>query len=100
MVKKAATKEENERMAKIAQMQCCVANGDCRPGTQVHHITKTGRRLGHMFTIPLCENHHSPQTPLPYGEAVHNGVKTFESQFGTQMEMLERTNAMINIGEG
>lgn len=96
-MKKPPNKEEKEHMGKIAMMQCCAANGDCSPGTEVHHITKTGRRLGHMFTIPLCKNHHGPQTPLPFGEAVHKGTKTFESQYGTQMKLLELTMERLGL---
>lgn len=91
-----ATREEKEHMGKIALMQCCVANSDCSPGTEVHHITKTGRRLGHMFTIPLCFNHHHNQTPLPYGEAVHKGTKTFESKYSTQEELFKLTMERLN----
>lgn len=92
-----ATKAQQERMSRVAILPCSVNNEDCSAGVQVHHITKTGRRLGHDFTIPLCFNHHHNQTPLLYGEAVHKGTKAFEEKYGTQFEMLERTNELLEM---
>ncbi len=92
------TKEESLWMAAIARLPCSVNNNNCSPGVQVHHITKCGRRLGHLFTIPLCFNHHHNQSPLAYGNSVHKGTKSFEVKYGTQFEMLEKTKEKILVG--
>lgn len=92
---KKPTKEESEWMAKVAQLPCSVNNRGCSYGVQVHHITECGRRKGHLYTIPLCFNHHHPLSPLPYGEAVHKGTKKFEAKYGTQYEMLDRAREQI-----
>lgn len=94
---KRPNKAEKAWMNAIAQLPCCVNNQDCCLGLELHHIMDHGRRIGHLHTIPLCFNHHQAQTPLPYGEAVHKGIKTFEAKYGTQMEMLERTKQAVGI---
>ncbi|WP_206120532.1 hypothetical protein [Rhizobium laguerreae] len=45
--------------------------------------------------IPLCFAHHSAQSPLPYGHAIHKGTKSFEAIYGTEAELLTPTFAML-----
>lgn len=87
------TKFEQFHLDAIHEMQCCVASEDCSPGTQAHHVTRGGKRIDHFHTLPLCENHHSPQSPLPLGEAVHKGKKLFEKKYGSQFELLKRVRS-------
>lgn len=81
-------KAEQNWMKAVSEQPCSINNDDCGGGVQVHHITSGGRRLGHLYTIPLCVNHHGPQTPLKHGHAVHKGKKTFENIYGSQMSHL------------
>lgn len=96
---KAKTKEEKLWMAKIALLPCCVNNKDCCRKIELNHITKNGRRMGHLYTIPLCFNHHQNQTPLPYGESLGKGKREFQAKYGTEMEMWERTKIAVDIGQ-
>lgn len=52
---KPATKEEKEWMDAISQLPCVICHA--RP-VEVHHITRCGRRMGHLYTLPLCVNCH------------------------------------------
>jgi hypothetical protein len=50
------------------------------------------RKASNYKTIPLCPYHRRQG---PFGEAVHNGTKTFEAKYGTQLEMLNIVNALL-----
>lgn len=88
--------KERQHILDVKQLGCYVCNlhGRYIPA-EAHHITLSGRRLGHFYTIPLCFNHHNQQTPLGYGESVHNGTKRFEQKYGTQKHILSITNQKI-----
>jgi hypothetical protein len=84
--KRAPTAQERAWMDAIVQFGCVACNldkGPPRPAA-VHHILRGGRRLGHLFTIPLCDpGHHQG------GEALgmisrHPWKARFEERYGTE----------------
>ena len=83
--KKVATKEEREHLSKVASLGCLV----CQRPANVHHIRPIGLGIGmrsnHYQTIPLCREHHQGQF------SIHNCKKEFESMYGTEHEMLQKT---------
>lgn len=89
MAKKAPTKAEREHMSKVASMGCIVCANMGMPGTpaEVHHINNgtMGKRASNYEVIPLCPAHHRTGG---YGVAVHAGRKAWESNFGTERELL------------
>ena len=101
--KKPPTKEESEYMGKVADLGCYIGNHyqehkkDCSYKIEVHHKTGCGMalRASHYLTIGLCVNHHSAQTPLPFGYAVHKGTKSFEALYTTQDNMIEWSKQKI-----
>lgn len=93
MAKKPATLEEKAYMNAVAQLGCLI----CRQPAELHHVrnnTGIGLRPSHYNVIPLCHCHHRTNN---FGHAVHNGVKTFEANYGTQQEMLERVRNMLDV---
>jgi hypothetical protein len=56
---KSPNKIEREWMTVIADHGCiaCLQDGHRSPAL-VHHIVQGNRRLGHLFTLPLCPLHH------------------------------------------
>lgn len=82
------TKAERERMAKIKEMPCAVC-GKHGP-SDVHHITECGRRLGHMFTIPLCYEDHR-------GNRGFSGINrsAWDKSIENQMLLLEQINIKL-----
>lgn len=55
-MKKPATAEEKAFMKAVKQLPCIICGH--APISEFHHITKYGRRLGHMFGLPLCVECH------------------------------------------
>lgn len=81
---------------------CCRIEGFLQPNrTTAHHLLSGGRRRGHQQSIPLCEWHHSAvripgrssddMTTL-YGPSLANGSKVFHERYGTDDELLSRSN--------
>lgn len=62
---------------------------------EVHHLRESqgmGQRADDDYTIPLCHVHHRTGN---YGTALHAGIKAFESNYGTELELLEQTNDIL-----
>ena len=93
--------KDKKRLETIANLPCCVCKeGQQRFRTEVHHLKikgknskGIGRRASDLFTIPLCELHHRTGN---IGIGFHNGIESWESNFGSQEELLERVNEQLN----
>lgn len=87
---KSATALEKHRMERVAALGCII----CGSPAQIHHIgTHAGGGRDHMRTIPLCVMHH---TAGIYGTSLHAGKKAFEARYGTEEELLEQVNEILN----
>jgi len=84
---KPPTKAEREWMARIADLGCvaCRKDGESTPAS-VHHIVQGNRRLGHLFTLPLCQPHH--QGDGHRVPSVHFAKRTFVQRYGSELELL------------
>lgn len=95
------THEEENRIDRFRHIGCIVSRS---PEYDVHHLTDGGRRLGHAFTIPLHPWYHRG-VPYPgmsqegmrlnFGPSLAKSKKEFEAQFGTEEELLAKTNAIL-----
>lgn len=93
-MKKPANKAEKIHMAKVASLGCLICKNN---EVEIHHITTArgfGGRASHYDVLPLCFLHHRGGSK---GVAVHEGVKTWEANFGTQKELLEKVKNLLNI---
>lgn len=93
---KSATKMEREWMSRIADLGCvaCRQDGIESPAS-VHHIVQGNRRLGHLFTLPLCPLHHQGdgrQVP-----SVHFTKRTFVARYGSELELLAGLQVALGI---
>ena len=94
------TKAERDHKDAVAGLGCivCRREGLGHTPALVHHLNAhgMGQRASDFDTIPLCPYHHQQG---PFGEAIHNGKKTFEANHGTEAELLEHVRALLELGE-
>lgn len=82
-------KAESEYMMRVKELPCYVAvhfpdeakNCSDNIYRDAHHELICGRRISHYDTSALCHNHHSPMTPLRFGESYHKGRRGFEAKY-------------------
>lgn len=90
--KKPANKAEKIHMAKVALLGCIICGNN---QVVLHHITTTrgfGAKATNFEVLPLCYLHHDGGKA---GVAVHAGVKTWESKFGTQLSLLAKVQQQL-----
>lgn len=108
---KAATKDEKARMGLIRDygcLPCWIETGMLRLG-ECHHIVEGNKRLGHSHTISLCIWHHRSRTELapsyalellgPPLDGSHGRKRQFIERYGTERQLLELQNRIIDSGE-
>lgn len=105
------TVEEAARFDASARIPClaCLQNfANGLPMTNLpvesHHILSGGRRLGHLFTIRLCQHHHQA-VPLPgmgkkamveqYGPTLCDQKRAFTATYGQELDLLATQNEML-----
>lgn len=84
---------DKAHLAKVAQLPCCVCGNW---PVEVHHIRQgvgMSQRAGDRETIPLCQAHHRTGG---FGVAFHAGPREFQSIYGTERELLEKTLALLD----
>ena len=94
---KSPTKAEKAWMDRIQKLGCVACEKDGNPGAlaEIHHIVSGNRRIGHMFTLPLCPNHHRlGSIKMP---AIHPWRKRFEAKYGTQLELLAELKKRLGV---
>lgn len=89
--KRAPTVEEARWMDAIVGHGCIACDldkGPPRPAVAVHHILRGGQRIGHLFTLPLCDPGHH-QNGEQFGLVSRHPWKArFEAKYGSEMELL------------
>jgi len=96
--KHAPTAEERAWMDAIVAHGCicCILDGQEPRPTAVHHILRGGQRIGHLFTLPLCQpGHHMDGAPIGMVSR-HPWRIRFEEKYGTELELLAMMQAKIN----
>lgn len=95
--KPAPTVAESAWMDAITTLGCIACYLDGHPGTPgaVHHLLRGGQRIGHLFTICLCDPGHHQQ-----GQAVglisrHPWKARFESKYGTEASLLTLSQSLV-----
>ncbi len=103
MATKHRTKADNAWMAAATGIGCiaCLVQGT--PGTpaEIHHLREgqgRGMRAEHQKSIALCPAHHRG-TDHPRTPSIHMAKRAFESQFGTELELYERTRQELGLTE-
>jgi hypothetical protein len=92
--KRKPTKQEAEWMDKIVEYGCIACRLDgLPPGPAcVHHILRGGRRMGHLFTLPLCQYHHTDSEV-----SRHPYKARFEKAYGKEMDLLAKLKTDLGV---
>lgn len=88
--KRAPTAEEKAWMDDCVETGCIACWLDRVPHrpTAIHHIVEGGRRLGHKFSLPLCDpGHHQGGQSLGLVSR-HPWKARFEERYGSERELL------------
>lgn len=107
------TREEKRRMDLIVKMDCraCVKEPPGWPKARscVQHIVEGNRRLGHLYTIPLCAGHHQgiwTRVQRHYIDsnviemrpvALSDGSKLFVARYGAERDLWEETQLELDL---
>lgn len=92
--KRAPTVEESRWMDAIVRYGCiaCRLDGMAPRPTAVHHILRGGLRIGHLFTLPLCDTmdggHHQNGASIGLVSR-HPNKAAFEDRYGSEASLLE-----------
>lgn len=95
------TKLEKWRLARLPLLGCivCRLQGLGDTPAQVHHLLNGNRRIGHLFTIPLCYLHHQSNRNDAQCTSRHPGQRRqFEARYGTEQYLLDETNKLLGDG--
>lgn len=98
-MKKTKTEAEKTHLNRVAQLGCIVCNNLMmgRTPAEIHHLRDgqgVSQRSNHFRVIPLCPTHHRTGG---YGVAFHAGEKAFEEKYGTELELLEQVNSLLEL---
>lgn len=110
---RARTQEEQARFDAIKAGNCmaCMQRGIDVSGqglVQVHHLLSGSRRIGHMATVGLCYWHHQAglywgmtheEMRDHYGPSLAEGSRPFHAEFGSDAELLEMQNGILDVAE-
>ena len=91
-------KDEKRWLDAICRLGCvvCLVEGLGKSPAEPHHLLlKSGRRMGHMFTIPLCPLHHRSGRNDEKCVSRHPYRDQFERRYGTEASLLERTRELV-----
>jgi hypothetical protein len=97
--KRTPTVEEKRWMDVIVNYGCiaCHIDGHEPRPTTVHHILRGGVRMGHLFSLPLCDvGHHQKGEHLGF-VCRHPDKAAFEAKYGTEWELLARLKTELGF---
>lgn len=97
--KRTPTVDERAWMTAIVEYGCIACRmegfGYVRPA--VHHILRGGVRMGHLFTLPLCDPGHH-QNGQQFGMVSrHPWKERFETRYGTEMGLLSTLQGVLKM---
>lgn len=93
-----ANAAEKVWMAAVAELGCIVCRRQGRGFVPcaVHHIVEGNRRVGHLFTIGLCDPGHHQNTPDPEQISRHPNKARFTAAYGSEYDLLKITQDIVN----
>lgn len=93
------TADEKRHMSKVADLGCIVCRlflGEQSPAA-IHHTGGKTKQGAHFKVLPLCGPHHQTGG---YGVALHAGKKEFERKYGTEQDLLQKVDELLETEIG
>ena len=89
--------KDKQRLESLFSLGCivCLNQGFGYSEPEIHHLRHgmgMGQKNDAFHTIPLCPKHHRTGN---YGVALHAGQHFFETKFGSELELLDKTNRQL-----
>ncbi len=96
---KAPTVAEQRWMTDAVRLGCiiCLIEGRGESQAEIHHMLSSGRRMGHMFTIPLCAIHHRGGCNDADVVSRDQSQRRFEARYGPESWLLRDTVRRVEI---
>lgn len=97
--KRTPTKLEADWMTRIVAWGCvaCWIDGLPSRPVAVHHILRGGRRIGHLFTLPLCDPGHHQNGDAFNLVSRHPNKAQFEDLYRPELELLSIVRDEVGI---
>lgn len=91
-----AEKGYHDKLCQVVGCIACRKEGRFNDMVSVHHVEGRTRPGCHMKVLPLCGSHHQPITQGV--ESVHGNKYRFEQKYGTQRELMDECNRILDRG--
>lgn len=75
---------------------CCRTEGHYSPA-EVHHMLSGGRRMGHLYTLPLCYLHHRSGRNDAWIVSRDHSQRRFEARYGKEMDLLTKVQELVAV---
>jgi len=88
-------KEQKRFQDAVRAAGCIVCRGQgVDSPCEIHHLLRGGRRLGEHYVLGLCQIHHRGQINTAETVSRHPWRREFETRYGTELELLDKTREL------
>lgn len=85
-----------DAITRLGCIVCFLAGFPETPCIRHHLLTDGGRRIGHLFSIGLCEPGHHQYPPKESGKIARHPTKArFEAAYGSEEFLLEKSRELV-----
>jgi hypothetical protein len=97
--KVASSAAERSWMDSVASFGCivCWRQHGIKAAAEIHHLKAGDRRMGHLFSIPLCADHHRGGAGEGRFISRHPWRARFEEAYGTELELLAAMCKILGV---
>ncbi len=89
-------KDQKRFQDRVRALGCIVCQGEgVDSPAEIHHLLSGSRRIGEDSVLGLCQIHHRGQVNTPEMVSRHPWRREFEARYGTEAELLEKTQQLI-----
>ena len=89
--------KEKRHMNSVSQLGCivCLNKGFNNTAVEIHHIHGKTKENAHFNVLPLCFDHHRGGKNVEPVISRHPWKKRFETAYGTEQELLDQVNNIM-----